>query len=136
MGAWGIGNFENDSANDWLYEFEENPTKDFLEKTLDTIFKEEYLDSDVAMEVLASIETITLIMENSKENKEELENIDFESIRNSFDKLLFDKSVKCINRILEENNNELYELWKETELFEDWKNTVLDLKMRMMKMVN
>ncbi|MCL5247588.1 DUF4259 domain-containing protein [Cellulophaga sp. 20_2_10] len=50
MGAWAIGNFENDSAGDWLYEFEENPTIEFLIKTLDTVFKEEYLDSDIASE--------------------------------------------------------------------------------------
>ena len=130
MGAWGIGNFENDSAGDWLYEFGENPTKKFLEKTLDIVFKEEYLDSDIASEVLASIESITLIMGNSKEDEEELENIDFDTLKNDFDTVLFDKSIKCVNRILEKSNNELYELWEESESFEDWKNVVLDLKKR------
>lgn len=130
MGAWGIGNFENDSAGDWLYEFGESPTKEFLEKTLDTVFKEEYLESDIASEVLASIESITLIMGNSKEDEEELENIDFDTLKNDFDTALFDKSIKCIDRILEKENNELYELWEESESFEDWKNVVLDLKNR------
>jgi hypothetical protein len=130
MGAWGIGNFENDSAGDWLYEFGENPTKVFLEKTLDTVFKEEYLDSDIASEALATIEAITLIMGNSKEDKEELENVDFDTLKSSFDTALYDKSIKCLNRILEKNNNELYELWEESESFEDWKNVVLDLKNR------
>ena len=130
MGAWGIGNFENDSAGDWLYEFGENPTKKFLEKTLDIVFKEEYLDSDIASEVLASIESITLIMGNSKEDEEELENIDFDTLKNDFDTVLFDKSIKCVNRILEKSNNELYELWEESQSFEDWKNVVLDLKKR------
>jgi hypothetical protein len=127
MGAWGIGNFENDAAGDWLYEFGENPTKEFLEQTLETVFKEEYLDSDIASEVLASIESITLIMGNSEE---ELENIDFDTLENNFDTALFDKSIKCIDRILEKENNELYELWEESESFEDWKKIVLDLKNR------
>jgi len=115
MGAWGIGNFENDAAGDWLYEFGENSTKEFLEQTLETVFKEEYLDSDIVSEVLASIESITLIMGNSKEDKEELENIDFDTLKNDFDTVLFDKSIKCIERILEKENNGLYELWEESE---------------------
>jgi len=127
MGAWGIGNFENDSAGDWLYEFGENPTKVFLEKTLKVVFEEEYLDSDIASEVLASIESITLIMGNSKEDKEDLENIDFDTLKNDFDTVLFDKSIKCIERILEKENNELYELWEESESFEDWKLVLIIL---------
>ncbi len=130
MGAWGIGNFDNDSASDWLYDFGENSTKDFLEKTLDAVFEEEYLDSDIASEALSAIEAIALIMGDSKEDKEELENVDFDTLKRSFDTTLFDKSVKCIDRILEKNNNELYELWEESESFEDWKNVVLDLKTR------
>jgi len=130
MGAWGTGNFENDSAGDWLYEFGENPTKEFLEKTLNTVFEEEYLDSDIASEALSAIEAITLIKGNSKEDEEDLENVDFEALKKDFNKTLFDKSTKCVNRILEKNNNELYELWEESESFEDWKNVVLDLKKR------
>lgn len=130
MGAWGIGNFENDAAGDWLYEFGENPTQEFLKKTLDAIFEEEYLDSDIASEALAAIEAITLIKGNSKEDKEELEGIDFDTLKNDFDKVIFDKSIKCIDRVLEKNNNELYELWEESESFDDWINTVLDLKKR------
>lgn len=130
MGVWGVGNFENDSAGDWLYEFGENPTKEFLEKTLNTVFEEEYLDSDIASEALSAIEAITLIKGNSKEDEEDIENVDFEALKKDFDKTLFDKSTKCVNRILEKNNNELYELWEESESFEDWKNVVLDLKQR------
>lgn len=135
MGVWGIGNFDNDSASDWLYEFEGNPTRDFLEKTLDTVFNEEYLDSNLASEALTAIEAITLIMGNSKEDEEELENVDFEVLKNNFDTSLFDKSIKCINRILEKSNNELYTLWEESESFEDWKNVVLDLKTRIESLV-
>ncbi|CAA0235031.1 DUF4259 domain-containing protein [Tenacibaculum maritimum] len=128
MGAWGVGNFDNDSAKDWLYNFIEHPTKSFLERTLETIFKEKYLDFDIATEALASIEVISLVMGNSKEDKEELENINIEALKNSFDKILFDKSIKCINRILDKNDNELYELWEESEYFENWKKVVLNLK--------
>ncbi|MDO7135936.1 DUF4259 domain-containing protein [Algibacter lectus] len=130
MGAWGIGNFENYSAGDWLYEFGESPTKVFLEKTLETVFEEEYLDSDIASEALSAIEAIALIKGNSKEDEEELEGVDFDALKKDFDKALFDKSTKCINRILEKNNNELYELWEESESFEAWRNVVLDLKNR------
>jgi len=130
MGAWGIGNFANDAAGDWLYEFGENPTKEFLEKTLEAVFQEEYLDSDTASEALSAVEAITLIKGNSKEDEEEeeLENIDFDALKKGFDTTLFDKSIRCINRVLDKNNNELYELWEESESFEDWKKVVLDLK--------
>lgn len=129
-----MGNFENDSASDWLYEFKENPTKDFLEKTLDAIFKEEYLDSDVALEALSAIEAITLIKGKSKED-EELENIDFDVLKKEFDSSLYHKSAKCIDRILDKNNNELYELWEESESFEDWKNVISGLKNRIESLI-
>ncbi|QEY25226.1 DUF4259 domain-containing protein [Neisseria zalophi] len=135
MGAWGTGNFENDEACDWLYEFGEQPTRGFLEKTLDAVYEDEYLESNIAVEVLAAIETIALIMGNSKENPPGLEDIDidFETIKNSFDKALFDKAIKSINRILDKNDNELYELWEGDE---DWENVVLDLRKRINELMN
>ena len=69
-------------------------------------------------------------MGNSKEELGELESVDFDTLKSSFDMALYDKSIKCINRILEKKNNELYELWEESESFEDWKNIILDLKNR------
>jgi len=133
MGAWEIGNFDNDTAGDWLYEFGENPTKNFLEKTLDAVFEEEYIASDVASEALAAIEVISIIKNNSKENKEELEDledVDLEVLKKEIDATLYNKSIKCIDLILDKMNSELYDLWEESDSFEDWKNVLLDLKKR------
>ena len=44
MGAWGIGNFENDMAGDWLYELGE------------------YLDSDIASGTLATIKLLLKLL--------------------------------------------------------------------------
>jgi hypothetical protein len=37
MGAWGIGNFDNDDASDWVYELEEVEDMSLVEATLETI---------------------------------------------------------------------------------------------------
>ena len=133
MGAWNISNFDNDTAGDWLYEFEENPSIVFLEKTIDSVFKEEYIDSDIALEALAAIEVITLIKGDSKEKREELEaleNINFEVLGNEINATLYNKSIKCCNLILNEENSELYDLWEESDSLDDWKDVILDLKQR------
>ena len=47
MGTWGFRNFENDTASDWVFYFEENSTIKVIEKTINKVIDEEnYLNAD------------------------------------------------------------------------------------------
>jgi len=136
MGAWGIKNFENDTAGDWLYDFEENSTIEFLEETLDAVFLEQFLDGDIASAALAAMEAVTLIKGNSRENAEEIENVTIKLIEKKLDRNFYNKCIQVIDRILSKENNELFELWEESDLFTEWKNVVSDLKTRILNLKN
>ncbi len=129
MGAWGHKSLENDTACDWLWELKENSTKKFIENTLDEVLTiTEYLDSDYSSCAIAAIEVIAFIKGNSDEDAEEFEEVDTDSIAKEVDNDLIKKAQNTIDRILTQKDNELYELWEETELFGVWKESVASLK--------
>lgn len=134
MGAWGISNFENDAAGDWLYDFSENSTIDFLTETIEAVFKEEYIESDISSATLAAIESIALIKGDSNEDIDELEGVKINKIKKSLNAEIFKKCILSIDKILSKENNELYELWEESESFEDWINEVKDLRNRIQRL--
>ena len=60
MGAWGPGNFENDAAQDWLYDFGENDFR-LIDRTLAGVaamIEADELDLFEAQEVLAAAECV------------------------------------------------------------------------------
>ncbi len=60
MGAWGPGNFENDAAQDWLYDFGENDFR-LIDRTLAGVaamIEADELDAWEAQEVLAAAECV------------------------------------------------------------------------------
>jgi hypothetical protein len=131
MGAWGFKNFENDSASDWLYYFSEKCTLKFLLKTIKAVQKEkDYLDSDVSSECLAAIESIAIIKGVSSEDIEELEEVNIKKVEKELNQDIYKECIISIDRILSKENNELYELWEESESFEDWKKEVEYLRDR------
>jgi hypothetical protein len=134
MGAWGFKHFENDSASDWLYDFSENSTIAFLVETLESILEDKYLDSDTSSAGLAAIESITLIKGESSEDIEELEGVKIKDIESVLNIDIYKKCIIAIDRILSKENNELYELWEESESFEDWKKEVEYLRDRIRKL--
>ncbi|MFB4320859.1 DUF4259 domain-containing protein [Priestia sp. BR_2] len=65
MGAWGVKSFENDSALDWLLEFQDE--KD-LTKVVIKIFdfmneckEDEFVDSEISSEVIAAAEIVAAL---------------------------------------------------------------------------
>lgn len=134
MGAWGHKNFENDDASDWLYDFSENNTIDFLIETIEVVFEEDYLESDISSATLAAIEAIALIKGVSNEDIEELEGVKIKKIEKELNGKIYNRCILSIDRILNKENNELYELWEETESFEDWINEVKNLRNRIEKL--
>ncbi|MFZ2958511.1 MAG: DUF4259 domain-containing protein [Candidatus Ozemobacteraceae bacterium] len=58
MGNWGVGNFDNDIACDWVYGLQKTDDLLFIEKTVEFVVNQEheYLEADPAREALAAIE--------------------------------------------------------------------------------
>lgn len=127
MGAWGIGNFENDDAGDWVYDLEKSKDKSILHKALNSVLENsEYIEAPECCEALAAAEVIYsgLSSEHSSISEEVIKWLNKKpglfkkSI--TFDTIDAKKSIAAINKILK--SSELKELWEETNEFERWKN--------------
>jgi hypothetical protein len=131
MGAWGHGNFDNDTACDWVYELEETTDLSAISRSIDAVFDEEYVDSDVGCEALAAIDTLARLKGQHGVKNSYTEAVDNWVEKNTVNppKELIEKSNKAIDLILG-SSSELYELWAETEDIEVWKSEVNSLKER------
>jgi hypothetical protein len=132
MGAWGTGNFDNDTALDWSFELEETDDLSLVESTINSALDEEYIDSDIGTEVLVAIEVLARLKGNFGTEDPYSEDVDrwVKSHPIEIDKQLTDKAKNLLDLIVSEKS-ELYELWEETEDFKIWKNMVNDLKDRL-----
>jgi hypothetical protein len=120
MAAWGLGNFENDAALDWLADFEEQPTITYLEQTIDQVFVEEYLESELSIEALAAIEIVAAIRNRPSSDFPETDMAVIGKLSVALNDELVQKSLLAIERILLPKDNELYELWADIEEPDAW----------------
>jgi hypothetical protein len=132
MGAWGTGNFDNDTALDWVFELEETNDLSLIVETIEAVFTEDYIDSDVGTEALIAIEAIARLKGNFDVENSYAEDLDnwVKSHRLEISDELIEKSKKVLELIVSDKS-ELYELWEETEDFEAWKNEINDLRARL-----
>lgn len=132
MGAWEITNFGNDAAMDWVYEFTEDPTMPFIDKALLSVTEDDYLDSDVASTALAAIEVIAAAKGHPSADFPEQIGADWlASLTPYIDEELVTACRQLIDRIIDEKDNELFELWKEADRHEEWVNIQKDLSNRL-----
>ncbi len=135
MGAWGIGNFENDLGLDYLFEVEDNLNIDYLIGTIKSGLKEDYLDSDMASEALIAIELIAASKGNPSNDYEVEDNIRKFVEKDLKSQIKKEHLVLCemmIDKVLDKENSELYELWRESDdYFADWFDAIQDLKIRL-----
>lgn len=128
MGAWGIGNFDNDAAMDWMQEFAEHPT----EVSLTNVFKsvaesDEFIEVDEGAIVLVAAEIIAAIKGNKSADYSEDMQV-FKEI-NVQDTLVYE-ALKAIDIVSQSDESELRQLWQETDEFEQWYAVINDLKSR------
>ena len=134
MGAWGVDNFENDTALDWLYDFGENDFR-LIDRTLAgvaSMVEADELDADEACEVLAAAECVAAAMGHpAVDPPEELaewiaENSPFQ-VKSEY----VEMAQKAVARVLAKS--ELRDLWLESDEFDGWKTAVTDLQSRLQK---
>lgn len=132
MGAWGLGNFENDDALDWVNEFvhtrDPMQIKTAFSEILD--LKTSSLNAFVCARGLAAAEYIALMIGHpSNDIPDELKPA-FKEI-NSPDDDLIQQGITMVNIILE--SSELKDLYVEVGEFNKWKAIEDDLISRLSK---
>jgi len=139
MGTWGVGNFENDSALDWVDEFLECENKKILIKSafkkakgrkgLFKFGKESELEEDAASAVLVAGEVVVLLNKgNSKDAPEELLNwVNDTQLR--LNKNIVKDALVAISYV--KNNSELKDLWEESNDYQYWNEVVSELERRL-----
>lgn len=131
MGAWGIGNFENDDALDWLGDFADEPSEQSLRDVIAAVNEadDDCLESSESSSALAAAEIVAALKgfpsfdlpENTKQY------VGTSNFRPD-DKLILD-SLKAVTKI--KSDSELKDLWAETSDFSDWNRVVDDLITRL-----
>jgi len=132
MGAWEIANFGNDTAMDWMFDFKKDPSITLLEETIDGVYEDDFLDSDIANEALAALEIVAAAQgRRAKDFPEDVTADRLAAIANKITPTFIDDCRKALDRIIDPEDNELYELWEEAGHAEDWLNIQKDLGQRL-----
>lgn len=124
MGTWGIHNFENDDAADWVSMLVEEEDPDLIVLSLKEIAdEEEYIEAPECCEALCAIEIIVAIKTGNMDNlpnelTEWIQKIQALEGGALFGDKVYKLAKKVIHRILKDS--ELQEIWEESDLYADW----------------
>jgi hypothetical protein len=133
MGAWGMGNFENDEACDYADNVAHGGGIALLEKTLDRVLAEgaAYLETPDGTEALAAGDIVARLL-GHVEDETGLEALDawIAATIAKPSRELVDKAKRAAQRVLSEPS-ELMELWQDSDHFEVWRATVESLIQRL-----
>lgn len=120
MGAWGIGNFENDTALDWVGALQDaDDPAAFIAVTLQRVVAEtDYLDADASCEALAAAEVVAARLDTpAADFPDELRSWLGESTRFESTSLV-EEANNAVLRIT--TDSELKDLWEESEDLDEW----------------
>jgi len=129
MGAWGVGNFENDDAGDWMWELEESAGTQLLISTLEAATKDGYLESPTSCSALAAAEIVAALKGRAAPNLPDDVGKWVATNATSVDGNLLRLARDAVLRI--KDKSELQELWQETGDFAEWQRLLEDLLMRL-----
>ena len=131
MGTWSHESFGNDTANDWAYELEDATDFSVIETALQVALDEgdEYLDADLAMEVIAAVEVIAKRLGKGTQSDVYTEKVDqwLETISEQPSDDLLSLAKRVLERIVADDS-ELKELWLESDEYELWLGNIQQLK--------
>src|SRR5215475_7949654 len=136
MGAWGKGNFDNDTANDWAADFVDAGDLSVLNKTLEKVLAAgDYLSEPASCHALAACEVIARLKGNWGKRDAYTEKVDVWVQANPMQPSpdLVQLALRAIDRI--RSSSELKDLWEEgppprTDWGADWHKVVEELRER------
>ncbi|MCA9899184.1 MAG: DUF4259 domain-containing protein [Ardenticatenaceae bacterium] len=132
MGARAVGNFDNDAARDWLYDFGENDFR-LIDRTLAGVagmIAADELDAWEAQEVLVAAECVAAAA-GFPPNHPPRELADWlaENSPILVKPEFIEMAQKAVNRVL--SQSELRDEWLASDEFDGWETAVLDLQARL-----
>ena len=130
MGAWDIGNFDNDDAADWVYELVESDGTDVLVGALEAATSEGYLEAPIACVALAAAEIVAARLGNAgKALPDDVQKWLADNDGTEVDHDLLALSRTAVMRVKE--SSELRELWQDSADYEQWLSLQDDLLKRL-----
>ncbi|MEO3944279.1 DUF4259 domain-containing protein [Gorillibacterium sp. CAU 1737] len=130
MGAWGHGNFDNDTVLDWVADLTQEPGLTLLTEAIEAVLEDVELDADTASIGLGAIEVLAALQDRPwKDQYEDEELTDWIKEHNQQGAHLLEKAQASLRKIREES--ELKELWEESDHYEDWVDTIKELEDRL-----
>jgi len=134
MGAWGAGNFENDTALDWVWDLEGADDLSPVEAAIAGVLAgdEEYLDADAGSMGLAAAEVVAALRKRPPDDlpAEVSAWVEAHPLEPGAD--LVRDCLAAVAKIRDDEASELRELWaEEEELLAEWHGAVDDLVARL-----
>ena len=132
MGAWGTGVYDNDSAADWAHELGGGGLS-MLEEGLKQIQADTYLDSWEGTAAIAAADVVARLRSGGGEQSAYVEGVTdwVQANRNVEWQQLVAPAIASIDRASSPDNNELYELWAETDLLQEWLAVLGEVRSRL-----
>ena len=132
MGTWGFGNFANDAAADWLYDFGENDFR-LIDRTLAGVaamLEVDELDAEEAQEVLVAAECVAAAAGLPPDDPpQELAEWLAENSPMRVKPEYIEMARQAVARVL--TKSELRDLWLESDEFGAWETAVANLQSRL-----
>src|SRR5689334_11611012 len=122
MGAWGHGILENDSALDWLDEFEAEPTEAALDEILSPVESGDYLDADTSSAGLVASEILAHALGNGSMDLPDGVVSWIKEHGSVATPARVGSAISFIDRVLADS--EMQALWDETEDADKWRTAV------------
>lgn len=131
MGAWGLDSFENDQAQDWLYDLLQTDDLSLLEECLNIQNLNDGLDECIGTDLIAACEIISALLKKPAKNLPDDARTWVEN-HNALDvSHLKEKSINCLKAVTLDDSG-LNQLWQETESYNDWLEKVEAIKDRIL----
>jgi hypothetical protein len=116
MGAWGSGNFENDTALDWVFALEESEGLGLVGQAIADVLKgDDYLDADVACIGLVAAEVVAALRNQPLDELPEEVSRWIHDHRITPNDELVNDCLAAIEKIRTDDGSELRELWEEDD---------------------
>jgi hypothetical protein len=127
MGAWGVGNFENDDALDWVIDLESAKDMKIIQSAFEAVIQsaEDYVDAWEASVALAAAEVVSALLRTPHPKLPD-DVVAWVSQQHGkslvVEKLIIEQALRALSIIAAES--ELQELWEETDEFDLWRAEV------------
>jgi hypothetical protein len=134
MGTWGAGNFENDTAADWVWELAESDDLSVVKAALDAPLADDaddVLDADVCCTALAAAEIVAALKGKGPRSMPDQARdwLAKNKSKLKVDQELIDTAHDAVARVAADS--ELREQWEDAEEIDAWDAVLQDLQKRL-----